>query len=154
MAIIYGERFPQANPSREKITMMAKIQRDRIDIEELVEMTRNVESGALVTFQGTVRKFSGDTEVVSLHYEAYEDMAVSKMNRILEDAKEKFGVIDINVIHRIGDLSLTEDSVVICVSSEHRADAFKACKYVIDAIKTDVPIWKQDIASSGEKKWH
>lgn len=134
--------------------MMAKIQSERIDVNALIEMTRNTESGALVTFQGTVRRFSGDTEVVSLHYEAYEDMAMKMLEAILKDAKDRFGVTDINVIHRIGNLSLTEDSVVICVSSEHREDAFKACRYVIDTIKTDVPIWKQDITGSGEKKWH
>lgn len=134
--------------------MIAKIQKEKIDIQELIDMTRNVESGAIVTFQGTVRRFSGETEVVSLHYEAYEDMAIKKMNGIMEGARKEFGVRDINIIHRIGDMGLTEDSVVICVSSAHREDAFKACKYVIDMIKTDVPIWKQDIVSSGEKKWH
>lgn len=134
--------------------MFAKIQKEKIDLEKLIDSTRNPDSGALVTFQGTVRRFSEDTEVVSLHYEAYENMAISKMEDIIGQAKEKFGVNDINVIHRIGDLSLTEDSVVICVSSAHRDDAFKACRFVIDAIKTDVPIWKQDIIASGEKKWH
>ncbi len=134
--------------------MMVKIQEGKIDLQELIDMTRNAESGALVTFQGTVRRFSGDTEVTSLHYEAYEDMAVKKMKRILDEAREKFSVMDINVIHRIGNIPLTEDSVAICVSSEHREDAFKACKHVIDSIKTDVPIWKQDIVPNGEKKWH
>lgn len=134
--------------------MMARIQSERIDVNELIDMTRNTESGAIVTFQGTVRRFSGDTEVTSLHYEAYEDMAMKKLETILRETKDRFGVTDINVIHRVGDLSLTEDSIVICVSSAHREDAFKACKYVIDTIKTDVPIWKQDITDSGEKKWH
>lgn len=134
--------------------MEVRVQKEKIDLSSLIESTRNPESGAMVTFQGTVRRFSGDTEVVSLHYEAYEEMAVNKMNQIITQAKDKFGIIDINVIHRIGDLGLTEDSVAICVSSEHREPAFKACKYVIDAIKQDVPIWKQDIVQSGKKKWH
>lgn len=134
--------------------MLARIQKEKIDLNSLIESTRNVESGALVTFQGTVRRFSGETEVSSLHYEAYEEMALKKMNEIIAEAKEKFGVTDINVIHRIGDLALTEDSVVICVSSAHRDDAFRACRYVIDTIKKDVPIWKQDIESTGGKKWH
>ncbi|AKA47899.1 hypothetical protein IX51_01015 [uncultured archaeon] len=134
--------------------MFARIQKERIDLSDLIESTRNADSGALVTFQGTVRRFSGDTEVVSLHYEAYEDMALKKMNQIIKDTVDRFGVNDVNVVHRIGDLSLTEDSVVICVSSEHRGDAFKACRHVIDTIKTEVPIWKQDIIASGGKKWH
>lgn len=134
--------------------MIARIQTEKIDVEALIEQTRNVDSGALVTFQGTVRRFSGDTEVVSLHYEAYEDMALKKMNGIISEAREKYGLNDVNVVHRIGDLGLEEDSVVICVSSAHREDAFKACKHIIDAIKTDVPIWKQDVTDSGEKKWH
>lgn len=134
--------------------MFARIQKEKIDVGAMIESTRNPESGALVTFQGTVRRYSGDVEVVSLHYEAYQEMAIRRMEKIISLARDKFGVEDINVIHRIGDMELTEDTVVICVSSAHRADAFSACRYVIDSIKEDVPIWKQDITSEGEKKWH
>lgn len=134
--------------------MMARIQKGRIDVNELIESTRNPDSGAIVTFQGTVRRFSGDTEVSALHYEAYEDMALKQMNAIMSESKEKFRASDINIVHRIGDMGLAEDTVVICVSSAHRADAFAACKHIIDEIKEKVPIWKQDITASGGKKWH
>ncbi len=134
--------------------MIARIQSESIDVEGLIDSTRNAGAGAIVTFQGTVRRFSGDTEVTSLHYEAYEQMAQKQMDSIIREAKDRFGVLDVNVIHRLGEMALTEDTVVICVASEHRADAFEACKYVIDQIKEKVPIWKQDIVASGGKKWH
>lgn len=134
--------------------MFARIQKERIDVQALIEATRNPESGALVTFQGTVRRFSGDTEVLSLHYEAYESMAMKQIEGIMKEAIDKFGLMEINVIHRIGDMELTEDTVAICVSSPHRDDAFKACRFVIDEIKTKVPIWKQDIPVGGDRKWH
>lgn len=132
----------------------ARIQKEPIDVKSLIEATRNADSGAIVTFQGTVRRFSVDTEVSSLHYEAYEEMALKKMDEIMKDTVSKFSVLDVNIIHRIGDVNLKEDSVAIVVSSPHRKEAFQACEFVIDSIKESVPIWKMDITPEGRKIWH
>ena len=134
--------------------MFVTITESPIDINNLIEKTRNEDAGAIVTFQGTVRRFTGELEVESLIYESYKEMAEKTMIKICQDALEKYNVIDINVVHRIGKIELEEDSVAICVSSAHRKDAFLACEYVIDTIKEKVPIWKKDVTPKGEQQWH
>lgn len=133
--------------------MTVEVTDSPIDIARLIEKTRNADAGALVTFQGTVRKFSGNVEVVSLDYESYKEMAIKQMNDIVGTAVKRFGVLEINVVHRIGNVKLTEDSVAICCSSPHRKEAFEACRFVIDEIKEKVPIWKKDITPQGVPKW-
>ncbi|MHB8359149.1 MAG: molybdenum cofactor biosynthesis protein MoaE [Thermoplasmataceae archaeon] len=134
--------------------MKCSVQRRKIDIDELIEITRNPEAGAIVVFLGTVRKNSEDKEIQWLFYEAYEEMVVEELDRIVKEAMDKFHITDINLIHRLGRLGIKEDSVAICVSSPHRAEAFQACQFVIDEVKTRAPIWKMDITADGEKAWH
>ncbi|MCW6169250.1 MAG: molybdenum cofactor biosynthesis protein MoaE [Thermoplasmatales archaeon] len=134
--------------------MDVTIQKNKINIEELIEKTRSEKAGAIVTFQGTVRKFTDSIEVKSLFYDSYPEMAVKMIRSIMEDATNKYKILDVNVIHRIGEIGLCEDSVAICVSSQHRKEAFLACEYVIDMIKEKAPIWKKDILQSGGSKWH
>lgn len=136
-----------------KLSMYVTISDAPINIDELIQKTRNPDAGAIVTFQGTVRRFTGDLEVESLIYESYREMAERTIMSICRDAVEKFGVTDINVVHRIGKVLLTEDSVAICVSSPHRKDAFLACEYVIDTIKEKAPVWKMDVTPNGKKHW-
>ncbi|MCL4335665.1 MAG: molybdenum cofactor biosynthesis protein MoaE [Candidatus Thermoplasmatota archaeon] len=133
--------------------MMIRIQEEPLDLEELIQATRNTEAGAIVTFQGTVRKYSGSMEVTSLIYESYKEMALNVIQTIVDEAKDKFGVLEVNVLHRIGTVNIKEDSVAISVSSAHRKEAFKACEYIIDSIKEKVPIWKKDVKPGGEAKW-
>ncbi len=136
-----------------KDDMFISITEAPIEARELIERTRNENAGAIVTFQGTVRRFSGEIEVESLVYDSYREMAEKTIREICENALEKFEVLDINVIHRIGKVALTEDSIVICVASAHRKDAFLACEFVIDTIKKEVPIWKMDVSTQGKKQW-
>lgn len=133
--------------------MFVAITSDRINVEELVERTRNAEAGAIVTFQGTVRRLSGDIEVESLIYESYREMAEKVIREIVDEAMGRFAVTDINVIHRVGKVELKEDSVAICVASPHRKDGFMACQYVIDEIKTRAPVWKKDVQPQGQQAW-
>ncbi|MCL4420267.1 MAG: molybdenum cofactor biosynthesis protein MoaE [Candidatus Thermoplasmatota archaeon] len=134
--------------------MNVTIQKNKINVEELIEKTRSEKAGAIVTFQGTVRKFTDSTEVKSLFYESYPEMAVKLIRSIIDDAINKYKILDVNIIHRIGEVGLGEDSIAICVSSEHRKEAFLAGEYVINMIKEKAPIWKKDILASGESKWH
>ena len=134
--------------------MDVTIQKNKINVEELIEKTRSEKAGAIVTFQGTVRKFTGSTEVKSLFYESYSEMATKLIRTIIDDAINKYKILDVNVIHRIGEIGLGEDSIAICVSSEHRKEAFLACEYVINTIKERAPIWKKDILPSGGSQWH
>lgn len=124
-----------------------------IDINDLIERTRNHNAGAIVTFQGTVRRFTGELEVESLIYDSYREMAEKTIREICAEAKRKFLVLDVNVIHRLGKIGLGEDSIAICVASSHRKDAFLACEFVIDTVKEKAPIWKMDVTPEGEKKW-
>lgn len=133
--------------------MSVEITDSPVDISALIEKTRNGEAGALVTFQGTVRRMTGDLEVESLTYEGYREMAIRKIDEIVASALKRFDVLEINVVHRLGNVKLKEDSVAICCSSKHRKDAFKACEFVIDEIKTIAPIWKKDITPDGASKW-
>lgn len=148
----YPQRVYEVRQNRTP-TMIVEITQSPIDVNNLVERTRNENAGALVTFQGTVRKMTDELEVESLTYDAYTEMAVKKIEEIARFAIEKYNVLDINVIHRTGNVKITEDSVVICCSSPHRKEAFQACEYVINQIKTNVPIWKKDVKPDGTSNW-
>lgn len=133
--------------------MNIQIQKEKIEPADVINSLRSPEAGAIVTFQGTVRRFSGDIEVSRLYYEAYREMAEKSIKQIADEAKDRFGIIDYSIIHRIGDIDLMEDSVIVSVSSEHREQAFSACKFIIDRIKSETPIWKKDIAVTGKAIW-
>ena len=103
-------------------------------------------SGAVVVFLGVVRDHAdGRTGVTSLTYEAYEEEAVAKLASVATVARERWPVIDrVALLHRTGDLALSEASVAVVVSSPHRAEAFEAARFCIDTLKETVPIWKRE----------
>ncbi len=104
-------------------------------------------------FIGTVREYDSENfKLLQLSYEAYETMAEEIFSDIESEAKQKWEIEGITVLHRIGTLNVGEVSVVIIVSSKHRKEAFDCCRYVIDNVKTRVPIWKMEITNGG-KKW-
>ena len=119
-----------------------------IDTRALEATVSSIVNGAVVTFVGQVRNVSRGREVAYLEYRAYEGMAAKQMRKIAEDAALKWGV-QIALEHRVGRLELGEASVVVCVGSRHRGDAFDACRYVIDTLKQDVPIWKREVCPDG-----
>ncbi len=133
--------------------MFISISETPVDVEGLIEKTRNENAGAIVTFQGTVRRYTEKLEVESLVYDSYREMAEKTIKEICEEAVKKFDILDVNVVHRVGKVILLEDSVVICVAAAHRKDAFRACEFIIDAIKERAPIWKMDVTPHGEKRW-
>lgn len=134
--------------------MEARIQTEPIDVCSMIESIRNENSGAIVTFQGTVRKMSDDVEVQSLFYESYKEMAEPKLQSIINEAINLYELVDANVVHRIGEVNLKEDSVVVVAASAHRSNAFRGCEYIIDRVKAEAPIWKMDITKKGERIWH
>lgn len=107
-------------------------------------------AGGIVHFVGAVRNHTKGKTVIRLDFEAYEPMAVSEMQKIAEQAIEKFGAMKIAIHHRIGTLEIGELPVIIAVSSAHRKAAFEACQYCIDTLKETVPIWKKEIFEDGE----
>jgi len=125
-----------------------KIIRDPIDVRALEAEVSGVENGAVVTFIGQVRRQSRGREVAFLEYEAYVPMAEKMMRRIVREAEARWPV-EVAMAHRFGRMELTEASVVVCVGSPHRADAFEACRYCIDTLKEEVPIWKREVCPDG-----
>lgn len=133
---------------------MVELTRERIDPAELMRRIKTVDAGAVAVFCGDVRRDGPEENpLVALDYSAHEEMALEQMRRIRERAMAEFAVCDVALAHRLGRLSLGETSVVVAVAAAHRDAAFEACRFVIDTVKKDVPIWKKEIRADGESAW-
>lgn len=108
-----------------------------------------------MTFLGTTRETSpGDLRpVAALEYEAYPAMAVAEMETIAREARERFGPLEIAMMHRTGRVALGEPSVAVVVAAPHRGPAFDACRYAIDALKARVAVWKREVYRDGGAAW-
>jgi molybdopterin synthase catalytic subunit len=124
--------------------------RNPIEIQPIIDTTQKPEDGALVMFEGVVRNNANEKNVRFLEYEAYESMALKKIEEIGSQAKKDFDIRDIAIVHRLGHMEIGECSIVIVVASAHRGPAFDACRYSIDTIKQIVPIWKKEFYEDGE----
>ena len=127
--------------------------REVIDFAELTEWVRSNQAGAVVLFLGTVREMTGERRTLALDYEAYPEMARSKMQEIADQAAANWPVIRAAIAHRFGHLELGDVSVAVAVSTPHRRDAFDAGRFLIDTLKEVVPIWKQENWADGSKEW-
>jgi molybdopterin synthase catalytic subunit len=126
-----------------------KIVEEPITSDDLYDEVLKDYNGAVVTFCGVVRNHSGDKLTDFLVYEAYKEMAEKKMAEIGLQAQKQWDIEDVAVLHRVGRLEIGEISVLIAVASPHRAEAFEACRYVIDRLKETVPIWKKEVGGDG-----
>lgn len=122
---------------------------DAIDVNGLMAYVRADQDGAIVTFDGFVRNESHGRRTLYLDYEAYESMAIAKMQEIAAQVREKYAIHRIAMAHRLGRLEIGETSVFIAVSAPHRAAAFDACRVAIDTLKRTVPIWKKEYFADG-----
>jgi molybdopterin synthase catalytic subunit len=127
---------------------MIDVRRTRIDLEAVVDSVRRDDAGAIVLFVGTVR---ADAGVRALDYEVYRPMAIKSLAALAERAKEKFGVLEMSIVHRTGRVPVGGDSVAIACAAGHRAEAFAASEWAMDEVKRIVPIWKTDVARSRSK---
>jgi molybdopterin synthase catalytic subunit len=127
----------------------SRLTRERIPTGDLARQLKAPADGAVVVFEGIVRDHSRGRRTLYLEYEAYEPMAVQKMAEIGREAKQKFPIARIGLIHRLGRLEIGETSVAIIVTSAHRRAAFEACQYAIDRLKQIVPIWKKEFFEDG-----
>ncbi len=125
--------------------------RDPLDRDALVAATTHASVGGIVVFEGVVRNHARGKQIRYLEYEAYEEMAREQILAIVDEARQHWGVERIAVAHRFGRLEIGEASVIIVVASPHRAEAFDACRYIIDTLKAKVPIWKKEVATDGEE---
>ena len=115
-----------------------------------MDFVADPEAGAIVTFIGTTRNNNEGRKVIGLDYEAYPEMAEKELARLGEEAKKKWEICRIAIVHRIGPVQITEPSVIIAVSAAHREPAFAACRFAIEEIKRTVPIWKKEVYEGGE----
>ena len=122
---------------------------DSIKPEPVLAQLKRPEDGAVTMFDGIVRNHSRGRRTLYLDYSGYEPMALRKMEQLATDALARFAVRDVRIVHRLGRLQIGESSVYIAVSSAHRAAAFDACRWLIDTLKTTVPIWKKEYFEDG-----
>jgi molybdopterin synthase catalytic subunit len=130
---------------------MIKISAQPIDIQACINAAQSERAGAIDVFIGTVRNHNNAKEVVRLEFEAYDVMAVKKMEELANKARERWEIEKIVMIHRKGVLEIGDVAVVIAVSTPHRAASFEACQWLIDTLKQVVPIWKKEIYENGEE---
>jgi molybdopterin synthase catalytic subunit len=122
-----------------------------ISIESAARRVVPPECGATVTLDGYVRQFTKGRETLYLVYEAYEEMALKEMRKLIDEAHNKFEIANIGIVHRLGKLDIGETSVVISVAAPHREAAFDACEWLIRELKRTVPIWKKEVYADGEQ---
>lgn len=126
---------------------MFGLTREPIDL--LASSTTRERDGALCLFVGVVRNENGGRAVRYLEYEAYEEMALQQLAELESELLERFPVTEVRLVHRLGRLAIGEASVLVAVSSPHRAEAFLACRHGIDTLKARVPIWKKEFYLDG-----
>ena len=118
------------------------------EIEAMKKVSRNI--GGIVTFLGTGRELSKGENITKLNFEHYPQMAEKKLEEIRVKAIEDFKIIDMSIIHRIGEIDIGENIVLIVAAGEHREEAFEACEWAIAELKRTTPIWKRETTSKGE----
>jgi molybdopterin synthase catalytic subunit len=117
-----------------------------ISLPEMIERARSSDAGAIVTFLGTVR----DDGIEMLDVEAFHEAALAELKAIEEEAKSRFGLKAVEVVHRIGSLAVGESIVAIVCSAGHREEAFSGCRYIIEELKKRAPLWKKERGDRGE----
>ncbi|MEW6118223.1 MAG: molybdenum cofactor biosynthesis protein MoaE [Nitrospirota bacterium] len=131
---------------------IVRIQEEPFALDKEVERLKQSSSsiGGIVTFLGTTRDVSQDKQIAKLDFEHYPGMAEKKLSEIRDRAIREFGAIDVTIIHRVGTIPVGENIVLIVVASEHRDEAFRACRFCIDELKRITPIWKKETTPDGE----
>lgn len=127
-----------------------------LDVAAAVAFVSTPAAGGIGVFLGTTRGEShpdGRRRLVALDYEAYEPMAVKQMHALASAARARWPIVRLALLHRTGRVALAEPSVVIAVSTPHRAESFEACRWLIDTLKIDVPVWKKEVWDDGSGSW-
>lgn len=133
--------------------MTVRVQTDDFDAAIELEALRmaSTEIGAVVSFIGQVRDINEGDDIQTLTLEHYPGMTERAMEKIIDEAKSRWHVYDCLVIHRVGKLSPQEQIVFVAATSQHRGEAFKACEFVMDYLKTQAPFWKKETTNAGDR---
>ena len=132
---------------------MIALVREPIDASAVTDSVRSPSCGAVLLFLGTVREMTDGRATLRLNYDAYPEMAERTLRQIEAEARDRWPLDKMTIVHRLGMLELGEISVAVAVSSPHRADAFEAGRWTIDRLKEIVPIWKQEHWNDGTTEW-
>lgn len=121
-----------------------------VSVENRGLQEANLNIGAIVNFVGLVRDINNSASIANMHLEHYPGMTEKSIASIIEEAKQRWSLIGVRVIHRVGDLKPGDQIVYVGVTSEHRGEAFQACEFVMDYLKTRAPFWKKELTPEGE----
>lgn len=124
-----------------------------IDVTQLKQQLNRPDCGAVVTFEGLVRNHNNKQIVTHLHYSAYDSMAVKMGAQIVQRTLEQYDIERGVCVHRIGELAIGDMAIFVGVASHHRDAAFQACRNILEEVKADVPIWKQEFYANQEPLW-
>ena len=129
--------------------------REPIDVNAVHDAVRDPACGAICCFVGTSRDVHEGRPVTSLEYEGYDEMATKELGRLAERIRKNHpAVVRIALVHRLGEVALAEASVAIAVSTPHRGESFEACRYGIDSLKAELPVWKKEHYDDGSQpRW-
>ena len=135
--------------------MSIRIQTEDFDLSAEMNRLRSGhrDIGAIVSFVGTVRDVNDDDGVLSMELEHYPGMTEAALEEIESRVWQRWDILDSIVIHRVGVLKPTDQIVLVAVASRHRGEAFRACEYMIDALKTQAPFWKKEQTAKGDMRW-
>ncbi len=132
---------------------MIELTDEAIDCGEVLRQVQSRAAGAIVLFVGSTREFTQARQTLSLEYEAYREMARAKLEELAGEARRRWTLTEVSIVHRLGLVPVGETSIAIAVSAPHRDAAFAAGKWLIDTIKVVVPIWKKENWSDGNSQW-
>jgi molybdopterin synthase catalytic subunit len=134
---------------------MVRVQAEDFDVGQEVSRMRLAQSniGAVVSFVGQVRDMNDGDTIAQLTLEHYPGMTEKALQAIADQAKARWDIVEVLIIHRIGTLNINDQIVFVAVSSAHRGEAFQACEFVMDYLKTEAPFWKKEVLQSGESRW-
>ena len=124
-----------------------------IEPDKLRDALTDEAAGAYVAFEGWIRNENEGQEVLRLEYEVYGPLAIKEGNKVIEEARAKFPIQHADCVHREGLLEIGECAVWVGVTSAHRDEAFAACRFIIDEVKTRLPIWKKEFYVNGDSGW-
>lgn len=130
-----------------------RVQTDDFDVATEIAALRagDARVGAVAVFVGTVRDVNDGSDVATMTLEHYPGMTEKSLQAIVDEARQRFDVYGIRVVHRVGELAPTDQIVLVAVAGAHRGEAFDACRYVMDYLKTRAPFWKKEMTPQGAR---
>ena len=128
-----------------------RVQTEPLDVNAEIDLLRadNPDIGAVVSFIGLMRDINEGDRVVSMNLEHYPGMTEKALRNIVDEADQRWELLGCRVVHRVGEMRPTDPIVVVAVASSHRGEAFRACEFIIDYLKTRAPFWKKELTATG-----